>query len=252
MNHEKTISAMLEVLDIKETARTLYLDLLIHGATSARLLAQRVSIPRSSVYDHLAPLIAQGLVTEKERSGKTLFEVHDVNDLGRLVSEREDTLTLLRARFDHVKGNLPFMKGSGEATIKFFEGSVGLEKLLSEMLWDAGACIQTVWPYHEMLASVGEEALATFNAKRVRQKISLETIWVGASQIKKHIWYGADDLVTRKIAPKSCAVEMGYSIYGDKVAFVSSHKEQYGFIVHSADFAKLMRMQFQLLWNVSK
>ncbi len=252
MTHTQTINAMLEAIDIKETGRLVYLDLLEHGASSARMLSQRCSIPRTSVYDHLAPLITRGLVVEKERGQKTLFEIHDVRDLGRLVSVREDAFTLLRARFDHIKHTLPFIQGKGEPKIKFFEGREGLEALLHEMLWDAESDICTVWPYHEMLAVLGSDALASFNEKRVRQKIRIASIWVGARKRKAHIWHGADDFVTRKIAPKSCVTRMGYSIYGNKVAFISSGAEQYGFIVHSVDFAKLMRMQFDLLWSVSK
>jgi hypothetical protein len=42
---------------------------------------------------------------------------------------------------------------------------------------------------------------------------------------------------------------MGYTIYGDKVSFVSSNKEVFGFIVQSAEFAALMKMQFDVLWS---
>ncbi len=249
---EQIIRTALTALHIKPTAQEVYVDLMLHGTTPARLLAQRLSMPRSSVYDHLEPLIARGLVASKDIHGKTFFEVHDVRDLGKLLEAEEDALTLLRARFDHIKHTLSFVGGGKEAKIKFYEGKEGLTTLLHEMLWDAAGTIYTVWPYHEMLQVLGAETLVSFNEKRVRQKIKLETIWVGAPKKHEHLWKGNDAFVVRKYAPASYVVPMSYSIYGDKVAFVSAQKECYGFVVYSADFAQLMRMQFSLLAQVSK
>ena len=45
---------------------------------------------------------------------------------------------------------------------------------------------------------------------------------------------------------------MGYIIYDKKVAFISSHKESFGFIVESVEFAGLQKMQFDILWNAAK
>jgi hypothetical protein len=45
---------------------------------------------------------------------------------------------------------------------------------------------------------------------------------------------------------------MGYTIYDDKVSFISSEKEIFGFIVQSEEFSKLMKLHFDLFWNISK
>jgi hypothetical protein len=45
---------------------------------------------------------------------------------------------------------------------------------------------------------------------------------------------------------------MAYTIYGDKVFFISSSSESFGFSVHSLDFANMMSAQFDLLWSLSK
>lgn len=45
---------------------------------------------------------------------------------------------------------------------------------------------------------------------------------------------------------------MGYWIYADKVAFVSSRKETFGFVVHSRDFAETQKAQFKAIWDISR
>ncbi len=103
-----------------------------------------------------------------------------------------------------------------------------------------------------MLTVLGKDVLETFNTKRIRQKIELQTIWTDTKVSRKHIFRGGDWKVERRVAPAKYHAPMGYSIYGNKVSFISSHKELYGFVVHSSDFAALMRTQFRALWESSR
>ncbi len=248
----KTLNEMLRVLELPDSARRAYCDLLSHGESSARTLSQRLSVPRSSIYDHLRPLLDLRLVVEREKEGKAIFGIHDIDDVGRLVSARVESLSILSRTFEREKKTFTTQTETVEPKIKFVEGKEGLVSLLHEMLWDADSLIETVWPYDEMLKVLGKEVLETFNTKRIRQKIEIATIWTDTKPSKKHIWRGGDFKVERRIAPAKFHAPMGYSIYGNKVSFISSHKELYGFVVHSADFAALMRSQFKALWGVSK
>lgn len=248
-----TITAMLKTLGLPERTQAAYLDLLSHGAASARVVASRLGVPRSSLYDHLRPLLERGLVVERDVEGKAVFAIHDVNDLDRLVAEEQDSLAFLRKRFATEKASLLTKADAAEPRIKFTEGKEGVNALLKEMLWDATDTILTVWPYEEMLSIFSAEDLDLFNRKRIKQNIALRSIWTGQVPTgKSHVWRGGDYLVERKVAPKRYATPMGYSIYGDKVSFISSAREQYAFVVHSADFAALMRAQFAALWQESK
>lgn len=248
-----TITTMLSTLGLPERAQAAYLDLLTHGAASARVVASRLSVPRSSLYDHIRPLLELGLVVERSVDGKAVFAIHDIEDLDRLVAERLDSLTFLRKRFATEKATLTAKADATPPRIKFTEGKEGVNTLLKEMLWDAADIIETVWPYEEMLNIFTAEDLDLFNRKRIKQNIALRSIWTGQVPTgKSHLWRGGDYLVERKVAPKKYSAPMGYSIYGDKVSFISSAREQYAFVVHSADFAALMRAQFTALWQESK
>ncbi len=45
---------------------------------------------------------------------------------------------------------------------------------------------------------------------------------------------------------------MSYWLYEDKVAFISSKDESFGFVIHSKDFSNLIRSQFDIIWKLSK
>ncbi len=142
----KTLSQMLSALEIPEAGRRAYCDLLVHGESSARALAQRLDVPRSSIYDHLRPLLTQQLVVEKEKEGKAVFGIHDIDDVGRLVNARVESLMMLGRTFEREKKTFKRDGESVEPKIKFVEGKDGLMSLLHEMLWDADTLIETVWP----------------------------------------------------------------------------------------------------------
>ncbi len=234
------------------TSRRVYLFLAEHGAATARTIAERLSLPRPSVYDHVAPLIEKGVVSLLEQGGKKVFAVSGVDDLVRLVKEREEHVGILAKTLIRERDTLIKHIESVEPKIKFYEGKSGLTQLLGDFLWSGATEIVSVWPYHEMIAVLGTETLEEFNRKRIRHKIALRTVWTDKPKGKERIWKGGDFKVERRFAPRGFAPEMGYTLYGDKVAFISSHEELYGFIVHSKDFAKLQKAQFEMLWRESK
>lgn len=248
-----TIIQMLTALNIPTRSQAVYVDLLTHGPSSARTIALRLGIPRSSLYDHIKPLLDRALASELETGTKAVFAIQDVGDLDRLVAKEQESLALLRLEFTKKKASLAQTNTThAEPRIKFVEGKAGVTSLLLEMLWDTKSEIKTVWPYAAMLKVLSPEDLELFNRKRIRQNISLKTIWTGPKPGKGHVWRGGDFKVERKNAPAKYQADMAYNIYGDKVSFFSSAGEQYGFVVHSKDFAALMSAQFAALWEVSK
>ena len=253
-NNMETIKKLLASLNLRESAQAVYLDILTHGESGARAIALRLGLPRSSVYDHLAPLLDLQLIGEKTKDGKTVFVIHDIAELDKQVAKQAESLSVLRARFAKEKINLANLATlSSEPKIKFVEGREAIANLMLEMLWDSAGMIETLWPYEEMLKVICEESLDTFNRKRIKQNISLRTIWTGPIPSRRdYLWRGGDFKVERRLAPKKCAPTMAYSIYGDSVIFFSGVAEAYAFVVKSQDFAFLMRMQFKVLWEVSK
>jgi hypothetical protein len=168
----------------------------------------------------------------------------------------ESTIEKLQAQKKIFSTMLPtLLKGSSQEApkIKFYEGKDGLAYLVNDILWCKNETIYTLWPYEEMLKVLGKDVLTRFNDRRLQRQITINALWPhGSKQAHDYIWNGKDSLTKRKHAPKDFAFSMGYTIYGDKVSFVSSSREVFGFIVQSKDFAELMCSQFKVLWSESK
>lgn len=246
------IKSALADLGIIESAQKIYISLLRDGDAAARLLSERTGITRPSVYDQIKELRTKGLITERDINGKTYFSASDIKYLDRLLEEKIENLQAGRKNFKEAILSLA-NKQSATPKIKFFEGSDGARQMLKDILWHDETTLLIFWPYQEMLEMLGADFLQWFNERRARRGIKIKTIWPH-NEIKKsrHIFANDKDDVIRKYAKPGQKFSMGYLIYENKTAFISSAKEAFGFIVESNEFADLMKMQFEFLFAGSK
>ncbi len=248
------IEKILAELGFSPNTILVYNRLLELGNASARELAEKIGMPRSSIYDHLNILIEQGLIVEQDEDGKKIFQVNDIAHLKRLMRDKIEALELQSKNID---AYAPLHHGkSVEPKIRHFKGAEQVGKILNDLYWYQNTEILSIWPMREMIAVLGTEYLENFNRKRIKNNNPLRVIWPKDKiiDIDEYPFLGISKkhLRTLRIAPMNMTWNMGHTIYEDKVAFISSRKETFGFIVQSKDFADLMRAQFEVVWGVSK
>ncbi len=243
---------ILKSLNLPPSSQKIYKELLENGEATPRMLSERLSLTRPSTYDHLSLLKKKGLIVERKLDNKSYFALDDVRQVGEVLQENIESLSEKKEMFLKMLPDLLNSTRTENPTIKFFEGKLGLSHLLNDILWNKGKTIYTMWPYNEMLSVLGKESLIRFNNRRIQEKITIHALWPQKNKPSSdYIWEGKDNLIKRKYLKDNSSISMGYTIYGDKVSFISSHKEIFGFIVHSKDFADLMKLHFDVLWETS-
>jgi hypothetical protein len=55
-----------------------------------------------------------------------------------------------------------------------------------------------------------------------------------------------------RLAPKEIDFSMGYWIYKNKVAMLSSTRERIGFIIESEEMIEMLKTQWKFIWAQSK
>ena len=247
------LESILHSLGLPPSSQKIYRELLERGETTARLLSEKLGITRPSTYDHLSLLVKRGLVVEKKKENKTYFAADDVRHIEQALGSSIEKLQEQKKLFATMLPSLLQNSATDSPKIKFYEGKDGLSFLINDILWCKDETIYTMWPHEEMVKVLGKDTLIRFNNRRLQQKIKIHALWPHASKQKEdYIWTGKDAMTERRHAPKDMTFRMGYTIYGDKVSFVSSHREVFGFIVQSKDFAELMCNQFKVMWKVSR
>lgn len=242
-------------LGLSDLTEKVFNELLTKGPSTAKQLADRVSIPRPSVYDHLKILMQKGLVMEKIVDGKKVFLIDDIKNIQELLGSKIKLLQEEKKKFDVSLSSLLNKVSYIEPQIKFYSGKDGMKQVLNHIMTNRNIETELFWPMSEMMKVFGPEYLEELNAKRVQRNIYLRAIWPADKKInvKKYPYLAGDEEHLRELrfAPKDMMWNMGYWMYENRVAFLSSEKEGFGFVVHSKEFADLMRLQFEQMWKVA-
>ncbi|PIT86562.1 MAG: hypothetical protein COU33_02435 [Candidatus Magasanikbacteria bacterium CG10_big_fil_rev_8_21_14_0_10_43_6] len=252
----QSLETILQSVGISERAIQVYLRLLDTGPASARQLADNLSIPRPSVYDHLKLLVSNDLVIERQQENKRIFAVGDTNVIQHLLRDKIKSLEDSTATFTRLLPTLQVQAKSIEPKIKFYVGVDGIKSVLRDLLWYENIETYTMWPISDMVHVLGREYLEQLNRKRIRNRISIKGVWpsdkIVSLQKYPFLGTGKGHLRELRVAPPQMTWSMSYWLYADKAAFISSKKEVFGFLVHSQDFAELMKMQFDAIWSLAK
>lgn len=244
---------ILNTIGISGTPARVYMKLIELGPSSARRLAETLSLPRPSVYDGIKVLVKENMVVERQEDNKKVFAANDPSTLTHSFEEKIQTLTEAKGEFEKMLPTLQESVESVEPKIRFFSGRDGVWKMLRETLWHSDIETCGVWPIKEIIDLFGAEEFEEFHKKREAQNIYIRAIWPH-DKIVHYDWLESrdDQLREIRIAPPVITWTMGYWTYRDKVLFVSSQKELFGFVVQSKEFAALMKAQFDVLWGLSK
>ena len=249
------LSHVFDELGLPRIAQHIFSELLERGPSTARQLAERLTIPRPSVYDNLKVLIAHGLVTERSQESRKIFLVDDVNNIPELLQTKIDTLKSEKDKFERLLPSLLKRTDFVEPKIKFYSGAEGVKQIMNRIIWHHNIEICIMWPIKEMMNVLGTAYLTEINKKRIKNHISLRAIYPRDQKVDlkefPFLGVGGGHLRQVRLAPKGMNWNMGYSIYGDKVAFFSSQKESFGFVIHSKDFSELTQLQFEAIWHTS-
>ena len=253
------ILEIFESLRINQDEAKTYLALLQSGPMQAGRLARKIGRPRPSIYDHLRKLAEKGMVQESQKDLVKIFIAEPPEKIQALLNQQKERLEVQQKNFETI---LPALKKRTansfvQPRFQYFEGLKGIEHVLKDMLLYYDQTTYSFWPIKKMIEALSPLFFHQHNKSRIENRLSVQAIWPTNELIsfKKHPSLGAGQAFLREIRiapPQIDQASMGYWIYGQKVAFLSSRKEAFGFIIESAEMAEMMKIQHQVIWAMSK
>ncbi len=250
------IDKTLEKIGLRDEEIKTFLYLLENGEQKAGNLAKKTGLSRPSLYGFLKKLQASGLVIESQKNGVKTFLASRQDKVEALFDEHIQELENGKSEIE--KAFRDIQKGGISTNPKFqlFEGRDGLQNILRDVLLYNDIQTMSYWPIKSIIETVTADFFKQLNVKRIKQRIYVRAIWPQNQMIdiKKLTFMGGGEKFYRetRIAPPQIVFSMGYWIYGNKVAFLSSRKEAFGFIVESKEFVEMLSSQFELVWSSSK
>lgn len=250
------IDKTLEKLGLHDEEIKTFLYLLENGEQTAGNLAKKTGLSRPSLYGFLKKLQNKGLVVESQKSGIKTFLASSKEKIQSILNEQIQELE--KGRLDIEKVFAEISKGTFVTSPKFqfFEGKDGVQYVLKDMLLYRDINTKAYWPIKSMIDLLSENFFYQLNKERIKRRIYTQGIWPESQKVdvQKYPYMGVGEKFFReiRIAPKEINFSMGYWIYENKVAFISSKKESFGFIIESKEFAEMMASQHEAIWKVSK
>ncbi|HAT73927.1 MAG: Transcriptional regulator, TrmB [Candidatus Moranbacteria bacterium GW2011_GWF2_36_839] len=252
------IIKLLEKINCTDFEARTFLALLEESkGVSVLSLSKKLNLPRPTIYGHIESLIEKGLAKKGVGETGAVFYAEDRENILSIYSEKIEEMKKARESFSEALNNKKF-----EATYqpKFIHYSTkdAAKSILRDVLRSRENQTYWFWPIREMVKIIPELVLQNFNEERVRRNIWINVLWPSKRKIdtKKYPLLGPWDeeksLRRIKILPENIDQTLGYAIYGDKVAFISSDRENYGMIIDSRELAQTLKAQFDYFWKISK
>lgn len=250
------LESILALIGITGSPQRVLLELLTSGPQSATFLAQKLGLPRPSIYDALRILEKKSLVVSQEENGKSIFSISNPNVISQLIENSTEKLHTAKEEFDALIPDLLNSPRIIEPKVRMFSGKEGCQQTMRDILWQKNIETYTLWPMQKMIEVLTPEFLEWHNKRRVESNIRLKSLRTEKDKegIEKYAYLSdrPEDLRELRFLPSGIDFAMSYWIYGDNVAFVSAEKELYGFIVHSKEFAEMMLVHFKMFWQIGE
>ncbi len=237
-----------------------YLSLLDRGASTAGDLAKYMGVKRSSAYGYLERLLAAGLVSQSMRHGIKLFAAEPGERLQLVHRRKLEELQKQQTAFDKILPELAerSVMNLFRPRLQFYEGQEGVQRLNLDILEYQDLESYTMWPIKSMRDIMTPDFLYYHNKMRIRKNISIKAIWQRdqaidfAKNAPPDLGSGGRYIREIRLAPDPMKFTMGYWIYANKVAFLSSRSESFGFLIESAELTEILLSQHRTLWEISE
>lgn len=226
------------------------------GAT-VLLLQKKLNIPRASIYDQLGALIEKGLVRKGQSDTGSLFFAESRDVLLSLFRERSERVMQASNDMEVYLAQLPD-EPTYTPRFSVIESTGAAENIFHDILRSREEVSYWFWPVKEMLNTVPNEVFSSFVEERMKRNMAVQILWPKKQEVTLDDYpvLGPNNkkgqLREIRVLQEPIDTTMTYVVYGNKVAYISSKRENYGFIIDSAELAHMTKSQFQYMWKLAK
>lgn len=237
------LEAQLADLGIDEKQAKVYLACLELGASTVQELAEKSGVKRTSIYNFLDDMKAQGLLTEVTQGNRVLLIPEDPHVLVKRAEQRVKKVTDLLPDLMGI-----FNQPGHKPKVRYYEGVKGLEGIYEDILHTKESPIYAFSDYEKMFQSMDEEIMWGFAKRRAAQKLRFLCI-TKAGPEGDRVKELDEEQVRETRFVKDIDLDTDINIYGNKVALLSFRRPYAGVIIEDNAIAKSMKGIWKLVWN---
>ena len=246
--YHKDMEETLKLLGLSEKQSRVYSALLELGIGSAKAVALRSDLKRSTTYVILDELIDLSLAMIVPRSKKKHYRALHPDIF---LEKRKQELSKVEKKMPEIEA---FMKKAGiqeKPTVMFFEGVDGIKEILNYKIEEMSG--KTIYGFYATGDKKVQERFGYFKSEeRKRGKLNIRAKGIAPDDPENLEMYRDSDKQTgreivtlpKEVYSSNIAIEIGESWVK-----TNDFKNLQGLIIENPDFAKTMREIFDLLWK---
>jgi len=241
------IAKSLGKLGLNDKESRVYVAALEMGKFSVLSLANKTGIKRPTCYLILDDLVKKGLISTFPKAKKVIYVAEHPNTL---LKKSEESLRVAKHLMPELQSLMSMTSTRPE--LKVYSGQKGIQQIYEDVL-DEGKDFHYIASVQDLVEAVGTEFLDDWINRRIARHMKSISIRLRETEMPNIPLYigSPETLRTVRYAPTGFKTPYTIFIYGKKVAFVSTKKDLFGFIVESADLAISMKALFDVLWEIS-
>lgn len=239
------IKNTLEQFGLHGKKAVVYLSALELGSSSVIDIAKKAGIKRTTCYDILMDLEAEGLISETSKGKKRLFVGEDPEKIQRNLRNKERLFAEILPQLQSIHN----VRGS-KPKIRFYEGKDGLKEVYEDTLKYKTEIIG--FASEDIIKVMGMNWSLEYLNKRIRNGIWAKAIIPGTEFIStKFLSKDPEQLrATKIIDPKKYPFTIEINVYGHNKVALMSAKEEIGLIIEGQEIHNTMKLIFQLIWDL--
>lgn len=237
----------LKKIGFDEKKARVYTALMELGTAKANAIAKKADIERPTTYDILGKLSKEGLVSQFEKRGVKTYTIENPEKLRSNLREQEQHL-------NHLLPELRSLYGTSEIKprIRFFEGTGGIKTALLDTLTSHEKILRGILSMTDLYTIPGKKFMDEYIKQRVERGYALHVIRSRPKEVDPRDWpTSLQEHRELRYAPPDMVFSMTTYFYDNKVALISTEKEQFGMIIESEEYSQNMRHLFSALWQIS-
>jgi sugar-specific transcriptional regulator TrmB len=237
----------LQSLGLDEKEAALYTSALELGKFTVVQISRKTNLKRPTCYLILDSLLKKGFVSIVPQSKKLLYEAESPEIL---IEHAERNMLLARKIVPFLSS---IQKQSDQSPlIKVYSGQNGIRNIYNDIFKTKVKSYKYIGATEDVINMAGEDFIKEHIVKRLKGKVKVFGIRIKEREVEEKVYSEEKNYLREiKYAPEYFSIPGILFIYGTKVAFVSSEKGNFGFMIEGEDFFKTISMFFDTIWNLS-
>lgn len=245
---KNSLVSWLNSVGLDNQRSNIYLAILNQGETTAKIIAEKVNVGRTAVYDNLRILEKKGFIRSVRQGKRQIFLPVHPNELYKIFEEKQRQLKKLLPDFLALyaeKETKPFSQ--------VFQGQYAAREIYEDILRVEKKEYVYFSPSELTLQVIDRKFIEDWIKRRVSKGIKSRSLRIKSRVIPNTPIFNSENEYLRQIRYLHGFVDLKAAIYiyGNNIGVISTKKEDSAFIIHSPDLAFSLKQIFEFLWQIS-